>query len=72
MLQNSCFNLHKELAELKGEIESLGFDPCCLSGSGSAMFFIMDTDNERKAGKNRLKIEEKTGCRTIIVRDNEW
>ena len=72
MLQNGCFNLHKELAELKGEIESLGFAPCCLSGSGSAMFFIMGTDSEGKAGQNRLKIEKKTGCRTIIVRNNKW
>jgi 4-diphosphocytidyl-2C-methyl-D-erythritol kinase len=72
MLQNSCFSLHNELAELKGEIESLGFAPCCLSGSGSAMFFVMDTNDEKKAERNKLKIEKKFGCRTIIVRNNKW
>jgi len=72
VLQNSCFNLHNELAEIKGEIESLGMVPCCLSGSGSAMFFIMDTDDEEKAEQNKLKIEKKFGFRTIIVRNNKW
>ncbi len=71
MLQNSCFSLHNELAELKDKIESSGFAPCCLSGSGSAMFYIMDTD-ESKAKQNKLKLEKETGCGTLIVRSNDW
>jgi len=71
MLQNSCFGLHNELAELKDKIESSGFAPCCLSGSGSAMFYIMDID-EGKARQNRLKLEKETGCRILIVRSNGW
>jgi 4-diphosphocytidyl-2C-methyl-D-erythritol kinase len=71
MLQNSCFGLHSELAELKDRIESSGFAPCCLSGSGSAMFYIMDADEE-KAGQGRLKLEKEIGCRTLIVRNNSW
>jgi len=72
MLQNSCFILYNELAELKGRIESLGVTPCSLSGSGSALFCIMGVAFENKAKQNKLKIEEKIGCRTIIVRNNEW
>jgi len=72
MLQNSCFSLHNELAELKDKIESSGFAPCCLSGSGSAMFYIMDTADEEKAKQNGHEFERKIGCRTIIVRNNSW
>jgi 4-diphosphocytidyl-2-C-methyl-D-erythritol kinase len=71
MLQNSCFGLHNELAELKDKIESSGFAPCCLSGSGSAMFYVMDVD-EGKAEQNRLKLEKETGCGTLIVGNNSW
>ncbi len=71
MLQNSCFSLHNELAELKDKVESSGFAPCCLSGSGSAMFYIMDTD-EGRARQNKLKLEKEIGCRTLIVRNNSW
>lgn len=71
MLQSSCFGLHNELAGLKDRIESSGFAPCCLSGSGSAMFYVMDTD-EGKARQNKLKLEKEIGCRTLIVRNNSW
>jgi len=72
MLQNSCFSLHNELAELKDKIESLDIAPCCLSGSGSAMFCIMDIADEVKARQSKLKFDKKTSCRAIIVRNNSW
>ena len=72
MLQNSCFGLHSELAELKDKVESSGFAPCCLSGSGSAMFYIMDAADEGKARQNKLKLEKEIGCRTLIVGNNGW
>ena len=43
MLAESCFELEKSLAELKKMIESLGIGPCCLSGSGSALFCIIES-----------------------------
>ena len=49
MLEISCFSLYKELAELKTKIESLGIRPLCLSGSGSAMFYIIDNSDVKKA-----------------------
>jgi len=72
MLQNSCFSLHNELAELKEKIESSGFAPCCLSGSGSAMFYVIDTIDAEKAKQNKLKLEKKIGSRIIIIRNNNW
>ena len=72
MLQISCFSLVKGLAELKAKIESLGIGPMCLSGSGSAMFCIMDNEAGPKVKENRRKLEEKIGCKNVIVSNNRW
>ena len=72
MLEISCFSLYRELAELKARIESSGIGPLCLSGSGSALFFIMDSTEPEKALKNQLKNTKNIGCTTIIVSNNRW
>ena len=72
MLERSCFSLYKELVELKAKIESLGIGPLCLSGSGSAMFCIIDNSDVERARENRCKLEEKVGCKTVIVSNNRW
>jgi 4-diphosphocytidyl-2-C-methyl-D-erythritol kinase len=72
MLEISCFSLCKELADLKAKIESLGIRPLCLSGSGSAMFYIIDSGDVEKGRKNRGKLEEKIGCKSVIVSNNRW
>jgi 4-diphosphocytidyl-2-C-methyl-D-erythritol kinase len=72
MLEVSCFSLYKELAELKAKVESLGVGPLCLSGSGSAMFFIMNSGDEEKVREYQCKLEGKIGCKSVIVSNNEW
>jgi 4-diphosphocytidyl-2-C-methyl-D-erythritol kinase len=72
MLEISCFSVYKELAELKAKIELLGIRPLCLSGSGSALFYIIDNSNIEKGLENRYKLEEKTGCKSVIVSNNKW
>jgi len=72
MLQTSCFSLYKELAELKDKAESLGCGPLCLSGSGSVMFSIIENSNVETAKKNKRKLDEKVGCKSIIVSNNRW
>ncbi|MHC4737705.1 MAG: 4-(cytidine 5'-diphospho)-2-C-methyl-D-erythritol kinase [Planctomycetota bacterium] len=72
MLQASCFSLHKELAELKVKIKSLGLGPLCLSGSGSAMFGIFDDADEGKARGYQRTIKREIGCTSIIVNNNRW
>jgi 4-diphosphocytidyl-2-C-methyl-D-erythritol kinase len=72
MLQTSCFILYRELAELKTRIESAGIAPCCLSGSGSAVFYIIAGSDEEKARQNKRKFEQKLGCKGIIVRNSRW
>ena len=72
MLQKSCFELFESLAELRETVESLDIGPCCLSGSGSAMFCIFESGDEHKAIQCKRRIEQKTGCESIIVRNNKW
>ena len=72
MLETSCFSLYKELFDLKAKVESLGIAPLCLSGSGSAMFCIIESFDEKKVRKNRHKLREKTGCKSVIVSNNRW
>ncbi|MHC4113737.1 MAG: 4-(cytidine 5'-diphospho)-2-C-methyl-D-erythritol kinase [Planctomycetota bacterium] len=72
MLQRTCFGLREKLAELKYEIESLGIGPLCLSGSGSAMFCIVENANRQKAVEYQQIITEKTSCKSVIVSKNRW
>lgn len=72
MLQTSCFSLYKELCNLKAKVESLGIAPLCLSGSGSAMFCIIDNADDKKTRENTHKLREKTGCKSVIVSNNRW
>jgi 4-diphosphocytidyl-2-C-methyl-D-erythritol kinase len=72
MLAESCFDLEKSLAELKDTIGSLSIGPCCLSGSGSAMFCIIESGDEEEAREGMRKLADKIRCKSIIVRNNRW
>jgi len=72
MLEKSCFGLYRELSDLKAKTESLVRGPVCLSGSGSAMYFIAAGKVEKMTEHERRKLEESINCRTIIVRNNRW
>jgi len=72
MLEKSCFGLVKSLAELKSKIELLGIGPCCLSGSGSTMFCLIESGDEEIARQYKYKLEEKIGCKSIIASNNRW
>jgi len=72
MLSESCFSLERGLAELKRRIESTGLGPLCLSGSGSAMFCLLESDDvqQLKAWSNILK--QEVDCSCAIVRNISW
>ena len=72
MLAESCFDLEESLAELKKNIDSSGIGPCYLSGSGSAMFCIIESGDEDEAMEGMRKLADKIGCKSIIVRNNRW
>ncbi|MCP4261111.1 MAG: 4-(cytidine 5'-diphospho)-2-C-methyl-D-erythritol kinase [Planctomycetes bacterium] len=71
MLEKSCFGLDGNLAELKATIELLGIGPCCLSGSGSTMFCLIESGDEEIARQYKHKLE-KIGCKSIIASSNRW
>jgi len=72
MLLISCFSLFRELAELRAKIESLGIAPCCLSGSGAGMFCMIDSTAQWGVSRYQHELEEKIGCRSVIVSNNKW
>lgn len=71
-LLSSCCHVYREIAKLKSKIESLGLRPLCLSGSGSAMFYIVENNDVNIAVEYRNKLEKQTGCKSVIVSNNRW
>ncbi len=72
MLDSACFGLHRELAELKAQVESLGIEPLCLSGSGSAMYHIIGTSDGGRVDEYLQLIKRRCGCESIIITNNRW
>ena len=70
ILECSCFDLYRELGELKCRIETLVDGRLCLSGSGSSMFCLFE--NDERAVRCQHKLEEEIGCKSIIVSNNRW
>lgn len=72
MLSSTCFSLHRGLAELKETIESLGIGPLCLSGSGSALYAIVDKKMYSKIGKVRSHLRREFKCDSQLVHSIKW
>lgn len=72
MLETSCFGLTNGLAELKANIESLSIGSLCLSGSGSAMFCIINNGDEQKVRGKVRKLEENISFKHVFVSNNKW
>jgi 4-diphosphocytidyl-2-C-methyl-D-erythritol kinase len=72
MLESACFGLYRELAELKAQVETLGIKPWCLSGSGSAMYHIVETSDAGRVDEYIHRIKRQTPCDVIIVTNNRW
>lgn len=72
MLEESCFGLEGCLFRLKEECESLNIGSFCLSGSGSAMFCIIECGDQNNAEEIHRRSEERVGCKCILVANNRW
>jgi 4-diphosphocytidyl-2-C-methyl-D-erythritol kinase len=72
ILERSCFDLYRELAELKAAIESLGIRPVCLSGSGSAFFHISQGSEVAQLRQIQHKLNDTLGCKSVIVSNIRW
>ncbi len=72
MLEECCFGLNREVAELKKKIEFAGIRPLCLSGSGSALYYMVEGSDEQQAKKCKDIVEKEIGCKSVIVHNNRW
>jgi 4-diphosphocytidyl-2-C-methyl-D-erythritol kinase len=72
MLAKTCFVIDNELALLRVKIEQLCRLPVALSGSGCALFVVMDNKDYRKAELFRREIIDTLKCNCIIVFNNQW
>jgi 4-diphosphocytidyl-2C-methyl-D-erythritol kinase len=70
MLESSCFELHRELAELKDRCEAFCGCKVCLSGSGSAMF-ILAPDRQQMPRLQRW-LKNEFNCESRFVNNNRW
>ena len=72
MLARTCYSFSPHLADLREEIASLGIGPVCLSGSGSAMFCVIESREGKHARRFQRMVKERTGCDSIIVTNVPW
>ena len=72
MLENSCFAMHRRLSQLKAKIEKLGVAPICLSGSGSAMFHIIECADYQLAKEYRAGLSSLSECESVVVKNSMW
>ena len=72
MLAKTCFLLDNRLALLQVKIHEIIKLSVCLSGSGSALFAILDDENYHNIEFFQREIKDSLGCNSIIVFNNEW
>ena len=72
MLANVCYSLESNLVELKKRIEALNIGPLCLSGSGSAMFEIIDSGDVLQVERQQQILAQRITCPSLIVSNNPW
>jgi 4-diphosphocytidyl-2-C-methyl-D-erythritol kinase len=73
MLSDSCFSLERGLARAKERIEGRGIGTVCLSGSGSALYCIVDsTRTQTQLDSLQDVIIQETGYYSVIIRNIRW
>jgi 4-diphosphocytidyl-2-C-methyl-D-erythritol kinase len=72
MLESTCLNLYSDIDETKKKLEALGVRPLCLSGSGSALFCLIENMDEKKATHMKKIVDKNTSYNNLIVYNNSW
>jgi 4-diphosphocytidyl-2-C-methyl-D-erythritol kinase len=73
MLSSSCFGLERDLAKARERIERRGVGKICLSGSGSAMYCIVDrATSSAQFDSLQNEITQETGYGSVIIRSIRW
>ncbi len=70
MLQSSCFELYRGLAELKQRCEAFCGRRVCLSGSGSAMYIL--NPDPRQVASLQSWLKNEFNCESRFVNSNRW
>ena len=72
MLEECCFDLYPQLADLKRYIQSLGIGHVCLSGSGSTVYCLPGDVRDEDVKHYQLQLKESCGCDSLVVYNNRW
>ena len=70
-LEYSCLQLEKSLGDKKREIESFGIDNLVVTGSGSAMYFLLN-NFECSRELELVRNIEGLDCKCVLVCNNSW
>lgn len=72
MLEQSCFQLYPQLADIKKTVEGLTERVVCLSGSGSAMYCLIDFQANGLIERCDDKLRNDCNCLCRLVSSNRW
>ena len=72
MLQESCFQIYPKLADIKKKVEGLTGKNVCLSGSGSAMYCLIDSQDHGLIKHCCDILRCDCGCVCRLVTNNRW
>ncbi|MCF7972312.1 MAG: 4-(cytidine 5'-diphospho)-2-C-methyl-D-erythritol kinase [Phycisphaerae bacterium] len=73
MLSDACFGLERGLTKAKESIEHLGIGRICLSGSGSAMYCIVNPATSHvQLDSIQNAIIQETGYCSVIIHSIRW
>jgi 4-diphosphocytidyl-2-C-methyl-D-erythritol kinase len=72
MLQRSCFELYPQLSDIKKKVEGLTGKNVCLSGSGSAMYCLIDSQDQGLIKHCCDILRCDCGCVCRLVSNNRW
>ena len=72
MLQKSCFELYPQLADIKKKVEGLTKKNVCLSGSGSALYCLVDSQDKGLIEHCCDILRRDCNCLCRFVSNNRW
>jgi 4-diphosphocytidyl-2-C-methyl-D-erythritol kinase len=72
MLQKSCFHLYPRLADIKKTVEGLTRKNVCLSGSGSAIYCLIDSQDKGLIEHCCDILRRDCYCLCRLVSNNRW
>lgn len=71
MLETSCYGLYPQLEQLKEVCERECDLKVCLSGSGSAVYVLIDQQHD-KLTRIQEVLEEEFNCESRFINNNRW